>query len=81
MAKKKIKVQGQEISMTTVNDQDYFSLTDMARKFGGRPADYTNGWLRNRDTIEYLGGWEKLHNQDFKVGEFDNFRSRAGSNR
>ena len=81
MAKKKINAQGQEISLIEVNGQDYFSLTDMAKKFGPIPSDFIKGWLRNKDTIEYLGAWEQLYNKSFKRGEFTPFKDQAGTNR
>ena len=60
---------------------DYISLTDIARyKNVHEPKDVVKNWLRVRDTIEYLGLWETIHNPDFKGVEFDSFRKEAGTN-
>ena len=69
------------MSLTRVNDDDYISLTDIARvRNPDEPKDVVKNWLRNRATIEYLGLWEKINNTDFKGIEFDSFRLQAGSN-
>ena len=81
MAKnKKIQVQGTDISVLATKEQDYISLTDIAKsKEGdGRAADIIKNWIRNRGTIEFIGTWEQLHNPNFKVVEFDHFRMNAG---
>lgn len=82
MAKnKKIMVQGTEISvLLNANNEDYISLTDMARYKDNDPFAIIGHWLRNRNTIEYLGVWEMLHNKNFKPTDFDRFRNEAGSN-
>ena len=60
---------------------DYISLTDIARyKNMHEPKDVVKNWLRVRDTIEFLGLWETIHNPDFKGVEFDSFRKEAGTN-
>ena len=60
---------------------DYISLTDIARyKNVHEPKDVVKNWLRVRDTIEFLGLWETIHNPNFKGGEFDSFRKEAGIN-
>lgn len=65
----------------TKNKLDYISLTDIARhKDSQRTDDLVRNWLRNRNTIEFLGLWEKLNNPDFKPVEFDGFRMQAGLN-
>ena len=76
----KITVQNTPITVLSVEDQDYISLTDMATAKEGdnRSADIIKNWLRNRYTIEFLGTWEVIHNPDFKVVEFDHFRMSAG---
>ena len=76
----KINVQNTEITVVSVDDQDYISLTDMtnAKDSESRAADIIKNWIRNRYTIEYLGTWEQIHNPNFKVVEFDHFKSRAG---
>ena len=69
------------MSLTRVNDDDYISLTDIARvRNPDEPKDVVKNWLRNRSTVEYLGLWEKINNAAFKGVEFDSFRLRAGSN-
>lgn len=81
MAKnKKLQVQGSEITVVASKEQDYISLTDIAKsKEGdGRAADIIKNWIRNRGTIEFIGTWEQLHNPNFKVVEFDHFRMNAG---
>ncbi len=83
MAKKqsKISVQGTEISIYSIEYRDYISLTDIAKyKNSEAPADVVKNWLRSRSTIEFLGLWEKLNNPVFKLVEFDQFRTDAGSN-
>ncbi len=71
----KINVQDTEITVVSVDDQDYISLTDMTNAKDGesRAADIIKNWIRNRYTIEYLGTWEQIHNPNFKVVEFDHF--------
>ena len=76
----KITVQNTPITVLSVEEQDYISLTDMATAKEGdnRSADIIKNWLRNRYTIEFLGTWEVIHNPNFKVVEFDHFRMSAG---
>ena len=81
MAKDKrsvIEVQGENITVLTVKEDDYISLTDMTRKFGDETLIYN--WMRNRNTVEFLGIWEQIHNPDFKGGEFETFKKEAGLN-
>lgn len=79
MAKKnKLIVQDIEIALTKVNEEDYISLTDMVKSKDG--SDHIRNWMRNRNTIEYLGIWEQLNNPNFKGVEFDTFRKEAGLN-
>jgi hypothetical protein len=72
----KIKVENTEISIVTVAERDYISLTDMAnaKESESRAADIIKNWLRTRYTLEFLGTWELIHNPDFKVVEFDHFK-------
>ena len=78
MKSKEITVLDQEIH---INKDDYFSLTDIARyKNPGAPADVVKNWLRRKDTIEFIGLWEKLNNPNFNVVEFDQFKNEAGHN-
>ncbi len=73
-----ITVQGSEITILSVNNDDYISLTDMAKKFGGEDLIYN--WMRNRNTVEFLGLWEQINNPSFKGVEFDTFRMQSGLN-
>ena len=76
----KIKANGNEIALLT-SDTDYISLTDIAKyKSSENPADIIKNWLRNRNTLEFLGAWEKMNNLNFKLVEFDQFKSEAGLN-
>ncbi|MCL2160967.1 MAG: KilA-N domain-containing protein [Betaproteobacteria bacterium] len=77
---KALIVQGVEIHLTTRNEEDYISLTDMVAKFDGG-ATLIDAWLRNKDTIEFLAVWERLHNPGFNSVEFDRIRLEAGTNR
>lgn len=76
----KIKVQETDITIVRVNNGDYISLTDMAnaKESGSRAADIIKNWLRNRYTLEFLGTWEIINNPNFKVVEFDHFKTQAG---
>lgn len=77
----KIEVQGISIWVTKNNEDDYISLTDIARQKDALRSDYIlQNWMRNRSTIEYLGLWEQLNNADFNSIEFDGFKNQAGSN-
>jgi KilA-N domain len=75
---KKIKVEDKLILIVKQNEQDYICLTDMVR--GEEGNDHIRNWMRNRNTVEFLGLWETLHNPDFKGVEFDRFRKEAGLN-
>ena len=76
-----IEVRGTAIAVLNQNNQDYISLTDIARyRNSQEPFAVINNWMRGRSTIEFLGLWEKLSNPDFKPLEFERFRSEAGSN-
>ena len=74
----KLTVLENEITILKVDDQDYISLTDMLKAKDG--DFFISDWLRNRNTIEYLGIWEKIHNPDFNYGEFAIITSKAGLN-
>jgi hypothetical protein len=81
MAKEKkstINVQGTAIAIVSHKEDDYICLTDMAKKLGGDDLIYS--WMRNRNTLEFLGIWEQIHNPDFKGGEFETFKKDAGLN-
>ncbi|RMG72404.1 MAG: KilA-N domain-containing protein [Bacteroidetes bacterium] len=82
MAKKhkSIEVDGTAITLITLGDQDdYISLTDIMKRFDDEFAIYS--WMRNKNTVEFLGVWEQLHNPNFKGNEFVRFRNEAGTNR
>lgn len=80
--KLKIEAQGHEIAVLAYENQDDFiSLTDIARQKNKERTDIVIlNWLRNRNTIEFLGVWEQMHNPNFKPIEFDGIRSQAGLN-
>lgn len=75
----KITVQNTQVTVIKVNSDDYISLTDMLKAKDG--DFFFSNWLRNRNTIEFLGIWEKLMNPDFNCAEFDIIKSQAGLNR
>jgi len=77
----KIKVLSNEITIQTQHEEDYISLTDIARYKDPERTDYIiQNWLRNRNTIEFLGIWEHLNNPSFNPIEFDGIRRQAGLN-
>ncbi|MCU0345854.1 MAG: KilA-N domain-containing protein [Saprospiraceae bacterium] len=79
---KKIKVQETEIHLYAIEANDFFSITDIAKRFNAEsPADVIANWMRNKDTVEFLGTWEMLNNLDFKLLEFEEFKIAAGANR
>ena len=80
--KETIEAKGFAIQIYTEDfKNDYISLTDIARyKNVHEPKDVVKNWLRVRDTIEFLGLWETIHNPNFKGVEFDSFRKEAGTN-
>lgn len=78
---KKIQVDKFEIAVYSKEQQDYISLTDMARfRDAGRTNYIIQNWMRTRNAIEFCGLWEQLNNPDFKSIEFDAFKNEAGSN-
>ncbi|MDP2828050.1 MAG: KilA-N domain-containing protein [Sulfuricellaceae bacterium] len=79
--KSSIEVQGASVAVLSQNRQDLISLTDIARfKNPERSDDLIRNWLRNRNTVEFLGIWEKLHNPTFNSVEFDGIKSQTGLN-
>ena len=76
----KITVQDTEITVVNFREQDYICLTDIAKHKSDDPNAVIGNWMRNRNTIEYLGIWEILYNPDFKPLEFEGFRLQAGLN-
>jgi KilA-N domain len=77
---KKIKVQGNEITILTSKEQDFISLTDMVRNIENGLA-LIEKWLRNKNTIEFLGIWEEIYNPDFNSPEFEGIKNQAGLSR
>lgn len=73
-----IKVKDTEISISKVNNEDYLCLTDMLKAKDG--DFFITDWLRNRNTLEYIGIWEKVYNSDFNYGEFAAIKSQSGLN-
>jgi hypothetical protein len=74
-----IHVLDNEISVITIKNEDYICITDIARyKDPHHTDDLIRNWIRNRNTLEFLGIWEHLNNPDFKPVEFDGFRKVAG---
>lgn len=81
MNNQKIRVKGTEIIIFHEQDEDYISLTDIARyKDANEPKDIVKNWMRTRSTIEFLGLWEQINNSNFKGVEFDAFKNAAGAN-
>ena len=85
MAKKPVKeiihAKGFDISIYTTDfENEYISITDIAKYKSDDPNATICNWMRNRETLEFLGLWETLHNPDFKPLEFEGFRSKAGLN-
>ncbi len=77
-ASKIIIVKDHPVTIIEVNKQDYISLTDMVKSFGDDTMIYS--WMRNRNTVEFLGIWEQLYNVSFKGNEFVTFKMQAGLN-
>ena len=77
---KKINVQGSEISVFQSNDIDFISLTDMTSSFN-EGSGLIGKWITNKNTLEYLGIWEKINNKDFNYPEFGVIEQSAGTNR
>lgn len=76
-----IYAQDTEITVLSYsNSDDYISLTDIAKHRSDEPSSVIQNWLRNRDTIEFLGLWEKLNNSKFNPLEFEGFKNSAGQN-
>ena len=76
---KKIQVEGKEITILLYEEKEYVSLTDMLKAKDG--DFFISDWLRNRNTVEYLGISESVYNPDFNYGEFAIIKTQAGLNR
>ena len=75
-----ITVQNLPITISKEETDDYICITDIAaaKSDNSRAADVIKNWMRNRNTLEFLGAWEQIYNANFKVVEFDHFRQQAG---
>ncbi len=75
-----IEVKGAAITVIHFKENDFISLTDIAKtkENDSRAADVIKNWIRTRSTLEFIGTWEQLYNPDFKVVEFDHFKMNAG---
>lgn len=81
MVNQKLNIKGTDVVIFSKNKKDFISLTDIARFKDANRSNYIiQNWMRNRSTIEFIGLWEQLHNQNFKSIEFDAFKNEAGSN-
>ena len=74
----KLKVDNRLINYIKIDNEDYISITDMIKSKDG--DFFVSDWLRNRNTIEFLGIWEKLNNNNFNLTEFDQIKNASGSN-
>ncbi len=74
-----IEVQGINVRIIKENDDEYICLTDIAQKFGG--SKLIENWLRSKSTVEFLGVWEKINNNNFNSTEFEGIKNQAGSNK
>lgn len=80
--KVQMKVKDQVINIIRIDDNEYISLTDLARYADEDDPRYPiQNWMRNKDVISYLGLWESINNENFKGVEFDTFKNEAGSNK
>ena len=75
-----VRIEQIDVSIKTVNEQAYISLTDLARAKSEEPKDVIANWMRLKNTIQLLGFWELRHNPDFKGVEFEAFKNQAGEN-
>ena len=79
--KAEVNADGRQVSILSLGrNNDYISLTDIARYKSDDPNDVIKNWMRGKDVIQFLGLWEKLNNPDFKPVEFDGFKMEAGTN-
>ncbi len=81
IVKEKLYAKGMEIGIYTIDfENEFVSITDIAKYKSDDPAAVIQNWMRNRDVIEFLGLWEMLHNSNFNPLEFEGFRKEAGAN-
>ena len=76
----KIIVKDTAVTVISVNETDYISITDIAKFKSDDPTAVIGNWMRNRNTIEYFGIWESLYNPNFNPIEFEGFKKKAGLN-
>lgn len=76
----KLNIDGTEIQVLQIEEDGYISLTDMVRKIDNGPA-LIEKWLRNKNTIEFLGIWEEMYNEDFDINAYDEIMQEPGLNR
>ena len=74
----KLDIKGTVVRIVKIGDEDYICLTDMLKAKDG--DFFIADWLRNRNTLEYIGIWERVYNPDFNYGEFATIRSQSGLN-
>ena len=74
----KIVVKDVEINIISINDVDFICITDMIKAKDGE--FFVKDWLRNRNTLEYIGVWESLYNPSFNWGEFATIKNKSGLN-
>ena len=81
LAKETIHAKGIDIGIYTTDfENEFISLTDIAKYKSDDPTGVIQNWMRNRDVIEFLGLWESLHNPNFNPLEFEGFRNQSGAN-
>ena len=76
----KINVKETQVAIIKSSENDYISITDIAKYKTDDPSAAIGNWMRNRNTIEFLGLWEVIHNPNFKPLEFEGFKKEAGLN-
>jgi hypothetical protein len=76
----KITIQNRDVVVISINDTDFISLTDIAKYKTDDTSAVIGNWMRNRNSIEFLGLWETLYNPNFKPLEFEGFKKEAGLN-
>ncbi len=76
----RLEVLGVELRFQDRGKTSYICITDIAKKFNNVPSDIIKAWMRNRNTVEFLGVWETLNNPDFNLVEFDQIKTRTGLN-
>ncbi|HSW77238.1 MAG TPA: KilA-N domain-containing protein [Candidatus Chromulinivoraceae bacterium] len=72
-------INGNDVNVTKINGEDYICLTDMSKSYGSERA--VESWLRNKNTVEFLGVWESFNNPEFNSHEFVGIKNQAGANR